>query len=211
MLKEKVQELQIEISRLSQKEKFNQSVQIIENLREKMTQTDKHLRMTLDRLTEEHMKCQKLEQLCMIKEKQVVSTLEVADRVSKHLLKIQQEDKLFKLDKFQNEEFEANLSVLRHIRMERLQEENELAQNGDAESFMPQNAKLRQLNAIDEDASLSSTYNPGNNRNDRNLPNLKQRKQSKPRNRSRMDHSKANATQQNMNSYTDSVANYEDN
>lgn len=57
MLKEKVQELQIEVTRLRQSEKYSESVQMVEMLRDKVRETDRHLRLTLDRLTEEHMKC----------------------------------------------------------------------------------------------------------------------------------------------------------
>ena len=120
MLKERIQELQVDNARLRQGEKANANLQLIQSLQVKIGQTDKHLRLTLDRLTEEHIKSQKLHALLQTKENQVVSCLEIAERSSQHLLKVQQENNLFKLDRFANEEFEANLSVLRHITMERL-------------------------------------------------------------------------------------------
>ena len=108
------------------------------------------------------MKCQKFEALLQQKELQIVSCLEVADRACQHLLKIQQEDKLFKLERFANEEFEANLAVIRHIRMERLQEENERDFNGGG--YHPggqldndRTNALHSLNAISEDASILSS------------------------------------------------------
>ena len=56
MLKERVQDLQIEIQKLKNSEKLNASIYLIQTLQEKMIESDKHLRMTLDRLTEEHMR-----------------------------------------------------------------------------------------------------------------------------------------------------------
>ena len=109
------------------------------------------------------MKCQRFEQLLQQKELQIVSCLEVADRACQHLLKIQQEDKLFKLDRFANEEFEANLAVIRHIRMERLQEENDRDFNGGGYNAPPlgqdneRSNALNSLNAISEDASIISS------------------------------------------------------
>ena len=88
MLKEKVQELQIEVSRLRNSDKANASINLIEALQHKVAESDKHLRMTLDRLTDEHMKCQRLESILQKKEDQVVSSLEVAERVCTHLLNI---------------------------------------------------------------------------------------------------------------------------
>jgi len=44
--------------------------------------------MTLERLTEEHMKCQKLEQMLQIKEKQIVSVLEIAVQMTEQMSKI---------------------------------------------------------------------------------------------------------------------------
>ena len=38
--------------------------------------------MTLERLTEEHMKCQKLEQMVLVKEKQIVSVLEISEQMA---------------------------------------------------------------------------------------------------------------------------------
>ena len=127
-------------------------------LRDKVRETDRHLRLTLDRLTEEHMKCQKLSALVQTKETQVVTILEIADRVCSHLAKIQQEDKLFKLDRFAHEEFDANLSVIRHIRMERLQEENQRDMETDAGYPMAPNSlgSPIRLNSISEDASIQS-------------------------------------------------------
>ena len=75
---------------------------------------------------------------------------------------MQQEDKLFKLDRFSHEEFEANLSVIRHIKMERLQEENDRDFGGGigaylAPSHLDDNPRARDnLNAISEDASVNS-------------------------------------------------------
>ena len=49
----------------------------------------------------------------------MVACLEVAERTTEHLSKIQQEDEIWKLGKFDLEEFKRNLSVLIAIRSER--------------------------------------------------------------------------------------------
>ena len=70
---------------------------------------------------------------------------------------------MFKLDRFANEEFEANLAVIRHIRMERLQEENDRDYNGGGYHAPPagqdhdRSNALNSLNAISEDASILSS------------------------------------------------------
>ena len=144
--------------------------------------------MTLDRLTDEHMKCQKLQSMVGIKERQIISTLQVSDKVAKHLSRMQQEDKLWKLDKFANDEFEQNMSVLQQIRMERMAEENEREMN--ANLALQPSSPIR-LNHISEDGSNpndtsrltsyppESTY-PASNEGD-GAPAIKKRKGSKPR------------------------------
>ena len=126
MLKERVLEMQVEIQKLKHAEEASSSIKLIMTLQDKVAESDKHLRMTLDRLTDQHQKCQKLEALLQTKDNQVISCLEIAERVSKHLARMQQEDKLWKLDKFNHEEFESNMTVLQLIKMERTTEENEL-------------------------------------------------------------------------------------
>jgi len=49
-------------------EKNNHSALLIESLQLKLQEHDKHLRLSLERLTDEHMKCQKLEAIMVKKE-----------------------------------------------------------------------------------------------------------------------------------------------
>ena len=98
MLKERIQELQLDIQRVEGSERANQNALLVESLQQKLQEHDKHLRMTLERLTEEHMKCQKLETSLHKKEKHIVSVMEIADRINMHLAKMQKEHPMLKLD-----------------------------------------------------------------------------------------------------------------
>ena len=57
MLKERVQELQLDVQQYSGSDNANKNALLIESLQQKLQDHDRHLRMTLDRLTDEHMKC----------------------------------------------------------------------------------------------------------------------------------------------------------
>ena len=48
-----------------------------------------------------------------------MTCLEVADRVCKHLVIVQSEDEVWKLQRFDKDEFERNWSVIKHLRTER--------------------------------------------------------------------------------------------
>ena len=93
--------------------------EMIQNLHYKLAESDKHLKMTLDRLHQEHQRTQALVIALKQKEAQVVACLEVAERTTEHLSKIQQEDEIWKLGKFDLEEFKKNLAVLIAIRNDR--------------------------------------------------------------------------------------------
>jgi len=60
MLKEKIQEQRIEIMQIKNNKKVEDQTQLIQNLHTKLAESDKHLRMTLDRLSLEHQRTQAL-------------------------------------------------------------------------------------------------------------------------------------------------------
>ena len=92
---------------------------MIQSLYKKLSDSDKHLRMTLDRLQQESFKNNQLIVTLQEKEAQLLSCLEVGDRVCRHLAVIQQEDDVWKLQRFDREQFERNWSVIKHLRQER--------------------------------------------------------------------------------------------
>lgn len=78
----------------------------------------------------------------------MTAVLEISERVVSQLARMQQENDLWKLDKFNHEEFEANMSVLKMIKMQRLNE-----QTAREEGFLPSNPMedpIKRLNSISE-------------------------------------------------------------
>jgi|688.fasta_scaffold2863227_1 hypothetical protein len=70
---------------------------MIQSLYKKLSESDKHLRMTLDRLQQESIRNNQLIVALQEKEAQLISCLEVGDRACKHLAVIQQENDVWKL------------------------------------------------------------------------------------------------------------------
>ena len=54
MLKEKIQEQRIEMIQVKHEQKGQDQSEMIQNLHYKLAESDKHLKMTLDRLHQEH-------------------------------------------------------------------------------------------------------------------------------------------------------------
>lgn len=88
----------------------------IANLLQKLTDSDRSLRMTLERLQGEHIRATQLQIQVQEKEAQIVASLDVADRVCKHLAQIQEQDKVHQLNKFDKAEFEYNLAIISKLR-----------------------------------------------------------------------------------------------
>jgi hypothetical protein len=90
----------------------------MEQLLDKMKENDKHLRIALTRLQQENIKVNQLQVTLQQREAQLFSCLEVAERVCKHLEQVQHENDVWRLDRFDKEEFQRNYTVIKHIKAE---------------------------------------------------------------------------------------------
>lgn len=116
MLKEQLQELQIKLFSMQDVKPKEQPNPQIAIMLQKLTDSDRSLRMTLERLQGEHIRATQLQISVHEKEQQALTCLEVADRVCAHLARIQQEDKIHQLDKFDRAEFERNCAIIMRLR-----------------------------------------------------------------------------------------------